>query len=67
MARRLKTRREISQWHEEFEQVKREWLEWLRGNVSRYKNIDDAWRAFKRQRPLSTSLLDMEVLLKEYR
>ena len=65
MGRQLRTRREISQWHDEFEQIKQEWLEWLHVNVSRYKTIDDAWHAFKAQRPLKTTLLDADSLLNE--
>jgi predicted component of type VI protein secretion system len=65
MGRYLRTRREISQWHDEFEQIKQEWLEWLHANVNRYKTIDDAWQAFKAQRPLKTALLDVDSLLNE--
>ena len=67
MARRLRTRTEINQWHEEFEEIKHEWLDWLRANVSRYKTIDAAWLAFKTQRPDHTSLLDMDTLLKAHK
>jgi len=55
MARRPKTRREISQWHRQFKQVKQDWAIWLGDNATRFQTAEDAWSAFKAQQQRNSS------------
>ena len=55
MARRPKMRREISQWHKQFKQVKQDWATWLDGNETRFQTAEDAWSAFKTQQHRKSS------------
>jgi hypothetical protein len=49
MTRQARTSAEINEWHEQFGQLKQEWLKWLDANGARYQSASDAWSAFKTQ------------------
>ena len=51
MARRVKTRTEIAEWHQEFARINYDWCEWLRTNQLNYTSAEEAWMAYKIQRP----------------
>ena len=46
MAKQVQTRREIDEWHRQFEQLRQEWVMWLEDNVTKYQTTAEAWSAF---------------------
>lgn len=36
----------IDCWYEEFERVRQLWIEWCEKNITRYKSMSPAWKAF---------------------
>lgn len=49
MAQRIRSRTEINRWHEGFQQVRNDWLEWLGAKANYYPTAEAAWVAFKTQ------------------
>jgi len=46
MSRQVQSRREIDEWHRQFELLRQEWVLWLEDNGAKYQTIAEAWFAF---------------------
>ena len=63
MTKRAKTCREIeiTEWHQEFQRIKDDWIEWLRANAAYFSTSEDAWDAFKAERQREYMFIIPEV------
>jgi hypothetical protein len=46
MSRQVQSRREIDEWHRQFELLRQEWVLWLEDNGAKYQTTAEAWSAF---------------------